>query len=313
VRSPRGILHQGWKDSDESIGGTMGPRPSQPLALIEVQGYYYAALTGLARTLRRYGHAEQRELANRLDSQATRLKEQFNRDFWWEEEGFFVQALDAQKQPVRSVTSNVGHCLWTGIVGEAKAPQVVSRLIAPDMMSGWGVRTMSTTDPTYNPMSYHNGSIWPHDNSLVVAGLRRYGFHAETETLASEILEAAATFPEYRLPELYCGFPRGEGAFRESAPAAYPVSCSPQAWAAGTSILIFQSLLGLQPGSDAGTVAVAPLLPQGVNTLTLSGLRVGGESVDITVTRDPATGKATVQEYRGHGRKVAPVGEQVAR
>ena len=298
VRSPRGILHQGWKDSDESIGGTLGPRPTQPLALTEVQGYYYAALTGLARILRRYGNTEQHELASRLDSQAATLKEQFNRDFWWEEEGIFVQALDAQKRPVRSVTSNVGHCLWAGIVDEAKAPVVVSRLLKSDMLSGWGARTMSTTDPTYNPMSYHNGSIWPHDNSLLIAGLRRYGFDEETVMVASEILEAAATFPDYRLPELYCGFPRGEGPFRESAPAAYPVSCSPQAWAAGTSILILQTLLGLQPNSDEGTIEAKPLLPPGVDTLTLLGLRVGAVSFDVTAARDAATGEVTVQKVR---------------
>ena len=286
-RSSRGILHQGWKDSDESIGGDLAPRPAQPLALVEVQGYWYAAMQGLAGTLRRYGSKEQSALAERLEQKAAMLKEKFNRDFWWPEEGFYVQCLDADKQQVRAVTSNIGHCLWNGIIDEDKAAMVAKRLVQPDMLSGWGVRTMSTNDPSYNPMSYHNGSVWPHDNSLLLAGLRRYSFYAEMLRVVEEILAAATTFPDGRLPELYCGFERGEGDDREASPAPYPVSCSPQAWAAGTPSLIVQAILGMEPDPRNMTLHLAPVLPEGIDDINLLGLRVGGSRANLALWRDP--------------------------
>ncbi len=285
ARSSRGIRHQGWKDSDESLGGALGPRPEPPIALVEVQGYYYAALMGVAGALRRYGGAvaEQAEegLASRLEEQAAALKEQFNRDFWWEEEGFYVHALDGKKKQVRDVTSNVGHCLWTGIVDACRAARVVARIMRPDMRSGWGIRTISANDPTYNPMSYHNGSVWPHDNAIMVAGLRRYGFRVEMLQVATEVLDAAATFTGYRLPELYCGFGRGTGVEQESAPAAYPVSCSPQAWAAGSPLMILQALLDID--ADAGELRAggAAILLEGVERVELRGMSVGGTSRDL--------------------------------
>ena len=290
-RSKRGILHQGWKDSDESMGGSLGPRPQPPLALVEVQGYYYAALTEVARTLKRFGDAGQRERAVGLETQAAELKTRFNRDFWWEEAGFFAQALDGQGQQVRNITSNPGHCLWSGIIEDEKAARVVARLMQADMLSGWGIRTISTTDPTYNPMSYHNGSIWPHDNSLIAAGFRRYGFDQETLTLIGQLLQAANTFPGGRLPELYCGFPRFDKGIEERGPAAYPVSCSPQAWAAGSGPLILQTLLGLEADAANNTLEVKPLLPTGLNELTLHGLRVGQQRTDLAFKRDSAAGR----------------------
>lgn len=290
-RSARGILHQGWKDSDESIGGDLGPRPAQPLALVEVQGYWYAAMVGLAETLRRYGSGEQVALAGRLEQKAATLKEQFNRDFWWPEEGFYVQALDSAKRQIRAVTSNIGHCLWNGIIDDGRAALVAQRLVQPDLLSGWGVRTMSAKDPSYNPMSYHNGSVWPHDNSLLLAGLRRYGFRTEMLRVVDEILAAATTFPDGRLPELYCGFERGTGEAREASPAPYPVSCSPQAWAAGTPSLILQTLLGLQPNTRSGTLNISPVLPQGLDDINVSGLRVGNSRVNLVLWRDPGSGE----------------------
>ncbi len=289
-RSKRGILHQGWKDSDESMGGVIGPRPSLPLALVEVQGYYYAALIALAETLRHFGDARQLELATRLEAKAAQLKINFNRDFWWEEEGFFAQALDGQNQLVRNITSNPGHCLWSGIVDEAKAALVVQRLMQPDMLCGWGIRTMSQHDPTYNPMSYHNGSIWPHDNALIIAGLRRYQFDREALQVATQILEAASTFEEYRLPELYCGFGRNITEGQLKAPAAYPVSCSPQAWAAGTPALLIQTLLGLEVNAYQKTILVAPILANNIQELKLTGLWLGHHRLDLWFTRDPDTG-----------------------
>jgi len=290
-RSERGILHQGWKDSDESMGGSLGPHPAGPIALVEVQGYYYAALTSTARVLRRFGDTSQQALAGTLDTQAARLKEAFNREFWWPEEQFFAQALDGQKKQVRNITSNPGHCLWSGIVDQDKAAPVAARLMQPDLLSGWGIRTMSSADPTYNPMSYHNGSVWPHDNSLIAAGLRRYGFEKETLDLVEQLLAAATTFPDSRLPELYCGFPRVEDGIEEAAPAAYPVSCSPQAWAAGSGPYLLQTLLDLQPDGDNQTVRANPVLPASLENLTLRGLRIGNNRVNLACWRNPQTGE----------------------
>lgn len=293
-RSPRGILHQGWKDSDESMGGAIGPRPSQPVALVEVQGYYYAALVGLAEALYRYGDEAQKELAGQLESRAAQLKANFNRDFWWEEEGFLVQALDSQKQPVLNVTSNPGHCLWSGIVDADKAAPIAQRLMQPDMLCGWGIRTMSALDPTYNPMSYHNGSIWPHDNALIIAGLRRYGFAAEASQVSEQILDAAVRFGDFRLPELYCGFDRFADGLEERAPAAYPVSCSPQAWAAGTPFLLLQGLLGIEPKTNEKTLSVAPILRDSFRRVRLYSIRAGSERFDLNIEHDPQTGNAIV-------------------
>lgn len=284
-RSQMGILHQGWKDSDESMGGQTGPRPKQPIALVEVQGYVYAAKQSLADVVARYGDAE---LAATLQEEARQLKEQFNRDFWWEEEGFFVQALDGDKQPVKNVTSNPGHCLWSGIVDEDKAERVVARLTQTDMLNGWGIRTISGNDPTYNPMSYHNGSIWPHDNSLIVAGLQRYGFYSLANLVASQIIEAGLTFADYRLPELYCGFE--PGLKTHSEPAAYPVSCSPQAWAAATPFLLVQSMLGLKVDGINSSVELSPHLPDWLDQLRLRNLQVGQSRLDLLFRRDVQTG-----------------------
>jgi glycogen debranching enzyme len=289
-RSERGILHQGWKDSDESMGGTLGPHPEGPIALVEVQGYYYAALTEIAKVLRQFGGPERQGLAQDLETRAARLKEKFNQDFWWPEANFYAQALDGQKQPVLNITSNPGHCLWSGIIDQDKAPLVAARLMQPDMLSGWGIRTISAFDPTYNPMSYHNGSTWPHDNSLVAAGLRRYGFDREALALIEQLFDAAATFPESRLPELYCGFPRSEDGIEEAAPAAYPVSCSPQAWAAGSGPFLLQTLLGLHPDGETLTVSASPIFPAGIEKLSLTGLKIGRTRTNFTFWRDSETG-----------------------
>lgn len=290
-RSERGILHQGWKDSDESIGGQLGPRPEPPLALVEVQGYAYAAKNTLADVVELYGNNP--KLVTKLRTEAQKLKTQFNRDFWWPEEGFLAQGLDGKKQQIRHVSSNPGHCLWTGIVDEDKARQVALRLVQPDMLNGWGVRTLSSNDNTYNPMSYHNGSIWPHDNSVIVAGLKRYGFDDLANLVASQILEAGLTFPAYRLPELYCGFDTNPNA--RNAPSAYPVSCSPQAWAAATPFLLIQSMVGLKVNGGAKFIEVSPHLPDWLNQLRLSNLRVGDARLDLLFERNSETGQTAMQ------------------
>lgn len=280
-RSSRGVRNQGWKDSEGSVMWPDGALAEPPIAVVEAQGYAYDARVRAAELLSGLGD---HQYAGELRAEAAQLKIDFERRFWLREEQFFGQALDASGKLVPAVTSNPGHCLWTGIISAGKAESVIRRLMSPDMLSGWGIRSMSSLDPNFNPMSYHNGSIWPHDNSLIMAGLKRYGFDYEANTVFREVYEAALRFADYRLPELYCGFDR-DRRYR-SMPAQYPVSCSPQAWAAGSIFLMIQQALGLRPDADRSTLYVRPLLPAWLNQLSLSRLRVGGASVDLTLYRE---------------------------
>jgi glycogen debranching enzyme len=209
-------------------------------------------------------------LAERLEADAAALKERFNRDWWSTERGHYVLALDRDKRQVDAMTSNAGQLLWTGIVDDRHAPLLVKRLLAPDMDSGWGIRTMSTNDAGYNPIEYHNGTVWPHDTALIAEGLRRYGFRAEASALALALLEAAAAFA-YRLPEVFAGFDRSQ----TSGPVEYPTACRPQAWAAGTPLLAIRTLLGLDV--DQGRLRADPELPDGVGDLQLHGVPVRGD------------------------------------
>jgi glycogen debranching enzyme len=265
-----GIRNQVWKDSGDSTQFPDGTLAETPIAACEVQGYVYAAKTGLSALLAAHGDTAQ---AARLAAEAEMLKRRFNESFWMAEAGYYAQGLDRDKRPIPTITSNPGHCLWTGIADTDKAAQVAARLVAPDMVSGWGVRTISDLSPSYNPMSYHNGSIWPHDNSIVIAGLRRYGQREAALTVATQLHQASLFFPHARLPELYCGFARDETGGR--GPAEYPVSCSPQAWAAGAPFLILQSLLGLEPALDGTLTITDPWLPVWLPSVTLRHLRVG--------------------------------------
>jgi glycogen debranching enzyme len=212
------------------------------------------------------------------------------------EERFFAQALDRDKRQVHSVSSNPGHCLWSRIVDPRKAEEVVSRLVAPDMFSGWGIRTLSTGAISYNPMSYHNGSIWPHDNSIIAWGMRRYGFRREAELVARSIMEACLRFPDHRIPELFCGFVRDRrfGA----GPGEYLVSCSPQAWGAAALFHFLQTLLGVEADLVEGRLRIDPVETALYSRLRVEGMRVGdgeldftvdcGEGVRVTVDRAPA-------------------------
>jgi glycogen debranching enzyme len=242
-RTRHGLRNQGWKDSGDAIAFADGHLAEGPIALAEVQGYAYDAKRRMAQVYRVLGNAGK---ARRLERQAQQLKAQFNEAFWMPQEGFFALALDRHKRQVDSIASNVGHCLWSGIVDENKAARVVQRLMAPDMFSGWGVRTLSTEMARYNPLSYHNGSVWPHDNSLIAAGMARYGFTREANDVAWAIMDAAVAFPEHRLPELFAGYPRRECAF----PVPYPAANAPQAWACGAVISLLETLLGVLPSGD---------------------------------------------------------------
>lgn len=237
-RSSMGLQNLSWKDSANSMLFRDGTRAEGPISPSEVQGYIYDAFLRTAEIARRIWRDE--PTAAGLRERAENLKARFNRDFWMEERGYYALALDGAGRQVDSVTSNAGHLLWSGIVPEDRARAVVDRLMDEDLFSGWGVRTMAAGEGGYNPDSYHNGSVWPHDNALIAMGLRRYGFREEAARAARAILEAAACF-DYRLPEVFAGHPRHAGV----APVSYPTSCSPQAWAAGATLLLVRAVLGL--------------------------------------------------------------------
>ncbi|MCU1343944.1 MAG: Amylo-alpha,6-glucosidase, partial [Acidimicrobiia bacterium] len=222
--SPAGLVNQGWKDSWDSIRFADGRLAEAPIALCEVQGYVYAAYVSRAHYAEQSGDAA---TVAKYRAKAADLRRRFNEDFWLEDRGWFAIGLDADKQPIDSLASNMGHCLWTGIVDPDKAEQVAKHLMSPEMFSGWGVRTLATSMAAYNPVSYHNGSIWPHDNAICAAGLSRYGFSEAAHRIIEGQL-AVATAGSGRLPELFAGFDRAE----LPVPASYPTSCSPQAWAA---------------------------------------------------------------------------------
>jgi glycogen debranching enzyme len=279
TRSPLGLGNQGWKDSEDAVMHADGRLAPAPVALAEVQGYAYAALRGTAELARVLGDDT---VAGRLRQDAAELRRRFNRDFWLEHEGFYALALDGGKRPCEVIASNVGHCLWTGIVDDARAGIVAKRLLADDMFSGWGVRTLSTRERRYNPMSYHNGSVWPHDSALTAAGFRRARLASAVVTIASALFDASRWFEHARLPELFCGFPR----HAMYGPISYPGACSPQAWASGTVFQLLTALIGLEPDAIRQRLTFhTPVLPPWLKTLELFDLRVGGASLDLAVSR----------------------------
>jgi glycogen debranching enzyme len=292
-RSRLGLLNQGWKDSGDAVRHTDGRPAEAPIALAEVQGYVYAARRAMARLARHRGEAA---LADRLDAAADALRERFDEAFWLEDQGYYAMALDGAKRPVASIGSNVGQALWTGIVPQARARRVADRLLAPDLFSGWGVRTYAAGQPGYNPVGYHTGSIWPHDNALIAAGLKAVGSADGANLIAGRLIEAAQWFPDLRLPELFCGFPRDE----VGAPVAYPVACSPQAWAAAAPFFLIQTMLGLRADASARRLElIRPTLPDWLTKLTITGLPVGDDSVDLLVHRWRGRSSAELLGRRG--------------
>jgi len=241
------------------------------------------------------------EDARRLEDEADLLKMRFNEAFWMEEEQYFAAALDADKQPVRSVMSNPGHGLYCGIVDEDKAVPLAKRLLAPDMFSGWGVRTLSRSAVAYNPMSYHNGSVWPHDNALIAAGLKRYRFVRSTNRLATALFDAATAADYFRLPELFCGFTRRT----PNRPVSYPIACSPQAWAAGAPFLMLQAILGLSARAHENLLTVnLPHLPTWLNTVEVRNLSVGESRISIVFRREAEITSFSVLSREGDLRVV---------
>jgi glycogen debranching enzyme len=277
-----GLRNQGWKDSRDSLQYEDGRLVELPAALVEVQGYVYHAKAALARICAHHGDAQ---IAERLTREARVLRERFEQAFWSEAEGFYAQGLDREKRHVGSVSSNPGHCLWSGIISPARAARVAERLLAPDMFSGWGIRTLASSSPNYNPMSYHNGTIWPHDNALIAVGLRRYGQREAAQKLIAAIIEAGFRMPSYRLPELYCGFNR-DYKFN-SNPAEYLVSCNPQAWGAGTVFQLLQTVLGITPDAGERRLYLKPMPLPLTGRIAVDRMRVGSGRFSFTVAYGP--------------------------
>jgi glycogen debranching enzyme len=277
----QGLLNQGWKDSWDGINFADGTLAEPPIALCEVQGYVYAAYT--ARAWMAYD-AGDTALANEFADRAAQLKKQFNEAFWMPERGYYAIALDGKKRQVDACASNMGHCLVYGLVDEDKASPVAERLMSPEMFSGWGVRTLASDMGAYNPASYHNGSVWPHDNAIIAAGLLRYGFVAEAQRICIGILEAAE-YSEGRLPELFCGFSRDQ----LPAPVPYPTACSPQAWAATTPIQLITSLMRYDTHVSQGGVWIDPVLPESFGELHITNAPLGGGRITIDIANSVPT------------------------
>jgi glycogen debranching enzyme len=279
-RNPHGLVHQGWKDSTDSVFHADGTLAEAPIALCEVQGYAYAAKRAAAGLAQRLGEAD--DVVTALGRQAEAVRQAFEAQFWCEEIGTYALALDGKKRLCRVRTSNPGHCLYTGIVNAERARRVAATLLGNASFSGWGVRTVSAVEQRYNPMSYHNGSVWPHDNALLAAGLARYGLQAEAGQVLEGLFEASRWFDLHRLPELFCGFHRRPG----ESPTLYPVSCAPQAWAAGAVLLLIQACLGLEVSGVRHELTMAnPFLPPFLHELQIRDLRVAGGTIDLILTR----------------------------
>jgi glycogen debranching enzyme len=280
TRSARGIRNQGWKDSHDAIVHTDGRLAEPPIALSEVQAYVYLAKSRVADVYLALGDEAR---AQRLVAEAEQLRKRFNEAFWMEEERYMAAALDADKRQVGTVMSNPGHALYCGILDDEKAALVAKRLLAPDMFSGWGIRTMSKSAAAYNPMSYHNGSVWPHDNALIAAGLKRYGFVRSTNRVATALFDAAIQADYLRLPELFCGFTRRT----PNRPVSYPVACSPQAWAAGSPFLMLQAMLGISARAHENLLTVnKPHLPTWLNTVEVRNLSIGASRISLVFRRE---------------------------
>jgi glycogen debranching enzyme len=275
--SSSGLVNQGWKDSGDGISFADGRLPSAPIALVEVQAYAYAAWLAGALLARAEGRLDE---ATRRQKRAEALRTQFNRDFWLPERGALALALDGDKRAVDAVASNMGHCLWTGIVEPAFVPDIARWLLSPELASGWGVRTLATSMARYDPITYHNGSVWPHDTAICVAGLRRAGHVDDANRLAMQLL-AAASAVGGRLPELFAGLTPED----LSRPVPYPTSCSPQAWASAAPLLLLRSILGFEPDVPAGRVVLDPVLPYGTSFLRVHEMSFAGQAITIEVER----------------------------
>ncbi len=294
----KGLVNQGWKDSQDSISHADGSLAAGAIALCEVQAYVYAAKREIAGVCRALGRFEQ---ASALEVAAATLHDRFDASFWCEELGTYAIALDGEKRACRIVSSNAGHALFAGIAGAERARAVARTLFDRDSFSGWGVRTLAASARRYNPMSYHNGSVWPHDNAMIGTGLSRYGLKAEAAALFDGVFAATKHMELLRPPELFCGFARR----RNRAPTLYPVACSPQAWAAAAPLALIQACLGLRCDHGRGEIRFErPMLPQDISELRIRRLQLGEASVDLLLHRYERDVAVNVLERRGEVRVV---------
>ncbi|HUQ43273.1 MAG TPA: glycogen debranching N-terminal domain-containing protein [Candidatus Limnocylindria bacterium] len=278
-RTPAGLLNQGWKDSGDAIRHRDGTLAVAPIALVEIQGYVYDAKRRMASLAERLGD---KALSKHLAAEAAELQQRFDEAFWMPDANFYAIALDRDKRQVGTIGSNPGHCLWSGIVPPERVDAVVDRLLDPSMDCGWGIRTYASGQPGYNPVGYHTGTVWPHDNALIAAGMKRVGRHDAADRVASRIFEAAQHSPDFRLPELFCGYDRGLA----DVPVPYPVACSPQAWSAATALSLLQTMLGMHADAARDILELdRPHLPAWLGKVTVHDLRVGERSVDLLFHR----------------------------
>ncbi len=292
TRSSAGYENMGWKDAGDAVVYPDGSQVKQPKALCELQGYVYDAKRRMAEVFDELGEPER---AATLRREAAELQRRFEAAYWCDDLGFYAFGLDPEKQPIKTVGSNPGHLLWSGIVPPARAEQVVRRFFEDDMWSGWGIRTLSAANPAYNPFSYQLGSVWPHDNGIIALGFKRYGYADEANRVARDIFEAASYFDGYRLPELYAGLPRRPSTF----PVQYVGANIPQAWAAGSIFHLIRAVLGLRADAPRGRLYVAPTLPHWLPDLQLSGLQVGEARLGLRFWREGEASRWEVTEQSG--------------
>ncbi|HKS89764.1 MAG TPA: amylo-alpha-1,6-glucosidase, partial [Stellaceae bacterium] len=296
-RSRAGLVNQGWKDSSDAIFHANGELAQGPVALCEVQGYMFAAKRHAAALARVLGDAA---AASRLEADAEALRRRFEAAFWCEELSTYAMALDGDKRQCQVVASNAGHALLTGIAAPERAARVADTLMRVASFSGWGIRTVALAAARYNPISYHNGSVWPHDNALIALGFARYGLKQPALRVFSGLFDAAAHWDPRRLPELFCGFPR-----RHTAPVMYPVACAPQAWASAAVFALVQASLGLRFDHGKGEIRFErPMLPRFLQHLHVRGLRCGEAVVDVMLHRYGGEVAATVTRRHGAVRVV---------
>lgn len=297
-KSGRGLANQGWKDSGDCIVNRKGELATGPIALCEVQAYVYAAKVRLAEIARM---KKRIDLADKWLEDAKELKSRFNRDFWMADQDFCALALDGEGKPVDSITSNPGQCLHFGILAPEKAYSVAERLRAPDMFNGWGIRTLSSLSPAYNPMGYHIGSVWPHDNSIIAMGLRSLGLIDQALEVFQGLFDMTLRQPYQRPPELFCGYERNN----DSDPVQYPVACTPQAWATGSVFQLLQMIVNLVPDAQNNCLRIIdPALPESINQLCVHNLRVGPTLLDLEFERSGSTTACRVAKKRGNLRVV---------
>jgi glycogen debranching enzyme len=278
-QSKHGLVQQGWKDSQDSIFHQDGTLAEGPIALCEVQGYVYAAKIAASELAALLGD---HTLAGALKKQAESLRHRFEQTFWCDDLSTYAIALDGSKKTCRVRTSNAGHCLFAGIAPAEHAKRVATTLTDETSFSGWGIRTVASSEARYNPMSYHNGSVWPHDNALIATGFARYELKESAAMVLAGLMDASLFFDLHRLPELFCGFPRRPG----ESPTLYPVACAPQAWASGAVFLLLQAGLGLKVFAPERRLEFSkPFLPPFLPEVSIRDLKVGDASVDLLLTR----------------------------